>query len=91
MQYCDNVPSGNSMSSVPSANWSVMRHDSGTNVLTVLYLVVLVLHIIVWYLPYTCLQDMQLTIQTLRQEISEVKDVHKRLYDFLIESVAGTK
>ena len=40
MQYCDNVPSGNSTSSVPSANQSVMHHDSGTNVLTVLYLVV---------------------------------------------------
>ena len=30
-------------------------------------------------------------IQALKQEISEVKDVHKRLYDFLMDSVVETK
>lgn len=42
----------------------------------------LYIHFNNWYL-----QEVQITIQTLRQEISEVNDVHKRLYDFLIDSI----
>lgn len=30
-------------------------------------------------------------MQTLKQEFSEVKDIHKRLYEFLMDSVLENK